>query len=437
VITGYFSHPSLSTPSDIYVAYLNNSLLLDPAVANNPRTYGATGVDRPGGLEYVFTGGRSLPGVTTGTRLSTGGYYNGVHLGYILTGTSYNISNSTNDVYVLRFSDAVHTVYSQLIHSASLPGYAKSHFESNSCTPATPSGNCRLAANDLGIAPELLAAKDYYRSSANDFIAQFETDSRNQYAREQAVYYAGMEQLVSNEITGQLLSRSTDTAILYLESSDLLEDKKLLAELYLSAGRLEDCRKVTSNLISASGWRKPELLNATDIEDYQVENAEYAELMYFLLSVFESGRNLVKLTDYETATLEKLSGSYTLTGPKACAYLKVATGKECSYEILNDVENEEVNFKLANPESDPTKIELSAYPNPASKSLNITIFIPENSGKPELTIHDLTGRKQATFELQPALNNIELNTSSYPEGVYLLQVKTSDNVKTLRFTVQK
>ncbi|HXH17642.1 MAG TPA: T9SS type A sorting domain-containing protein, partial [Chitinophagales bacterium] len=313
------------------------------------------------------------------------------------------------------------------------PGYTKS---SSACDfPFYTCPGCRVSGNDLGIDPQLLQAMDYYQSMADDFSAQSESAS-GQSAIEQSAYYAGLVQLVSNEIVSQLLSRSVDTAILYLEGSDLLEDKKLLAELYLSVGRFDDCRKTVDNVIAAQGWKRAELLNADDIASYSLENNEFVELLNLLLSIFESGRGLDKSDEQEIAALEGLSQSLTVNGPKACAYLKAATGKECSYSIYSDEQGEQVKERLGGSEQG-SNIEVKAYPNPANTQLNISVFIPEGSIKPELIVYDITGRKQEQILLNTKQNEIELNTSSYGEGVYLLQVKTVDSSRTLRVSVQK
>jgi len=62
----------------------------------------------------------------------------------------------------------------------------------------------------------------------------------------------------------------------------------------------------------------------------------------------------------------------------------------------------------------------------------------DNRGEnPELRIFDITGKEHAKIALQQKMNGIELNTSAYPEGIYLLKVTTVDSSKTLRFSIQK
>ncbi|HXH17640.1 MAG TPA: T9SS type A sorting domain-containing protein [Chitinophagales bacterium] len=242
-------------------------------------------------------------------------------------------------------------------------------------------------------------------------------------------------QLVSNEISGQLLSRSIDTAILYLESSDLLEDKKLLAELYLSVGRLDDCRKIVDNVVDASGWQRAELLNENDISDYEIENNEFVELLNLLLAVFESGRSLEQATELETALLEKLSNSKTVVGPKACAYLKQATGKECSYEILSDESEDEIEKRLAAPTED---FFLTLYPNPTNNLITLKANITDEFTHPEYYVYDVAGNLLLMGNLLSGLNEVVIDAKDFSEGLYILQLKNLNAIiQARKFSVLK
>jgi hypothetical protein len=120
----------------------------------------------------------------------------------------------------------------------------------------------------------------------------------------------------------------------------------------------------------------------------------------------------------------------------ACAYLKQATGKECQFEVLEYIPDaEEIQKRMSLPGFESDNLELIAYPNPTSNNLKITVYVPENFLNPELTIHDLTGRRYEQLTLNHSINEIELNTNTYPDGIYLLQVKTQSSVRTIRVSV--
>jgi hypothetical protein len=79
--------------------------------------------------------------------------------------------------------------------------------------------------------------------------------------------------------------------------------------------------------------------------------------------------------------------------------------------------------RMAMPGFESNDLELLAYPNPATSNLKISIYVPETFLNPELTIHDLTGRRYEQLTLNHLLNEIELNISDYSDGIYLIQVK--------------
>ena len=74
---------------------------------------------------------------------------------------------------------------------------------------------------------------------------------------------------------------------------------------------------------------------------------------------------------------------------------------------------------------------LEAIPNPAREFTNIIVGFDFNSGT--ATLFDLSGRMLQSFEVNS--RTIPLDMSRYPEGVYIVEVKTdkgTDSVKVMR-----
>ena len=72
-------------------------------------------------------------------------------------------------------------------------------------------------------------------------------------------------------------------------------------------------------------------------------------------------------------------------------------------------------------------------PNPASSQLRL--ILAENSANTEITILDLTGKtvvKQISNE-----NNITINTSELPSGIYFLKVKSDSKIGIKKFIIQQ
>ncbi len=286
----------------------------------------------------------------------------------------------------------------------------------------------------LFLQSELIYAKNYYRTHADDYRTQFAQNSKDRASKELLASYQGYEQLVSNEITAQLLSSNTDTAILYLESSDLLEDKKLLAELYLGKGEISKCRQLLNEIKTQTGLTKSVLLHLADEKQYADENAEFVELIQLAVGIIESGRNISEATAAEIAAIEQLTTTATANAPKACAYLKQATGRECSFDVLPyEPTMEEKQQRMAIPDYESESIELLAYPNPANDYLNITAFIPENFGDASLLVYDIQGKQSAFISLSDKLNQIQLNTSSYSNGIYFLNLRKPPALQVVMF----
>ncbi len=75
---------------------------------------------------------------------------------------------------------------------------------------------------------------------------------------------------------------------------------------------------------------------------------------------------------------------------------------------------------------------LTVYPNPASREINV---IHDFSGNTEITIYNIAG--QPVLKTQKSegtgLNKNILNISALPTGVYSLQVRSGNDVKTIKF----
>jgi len=74
------------------------------------------------------------------------------------------------------------------------------------------------------------------------------------------------------------------------------------------------------------------------------------------------------------------------------------------------------------------------YPTPASSKLFIS-GLNENFNRAEVSAHDLSGRKIFSQKISSSQN--EIDVSSLPNGVYLLELKNEDETFTKKFEVKK
>ncbi|WP_141259314.1 T9SS type A sorting domain-containing protein, partial [Flavobacterium aquatile] len=67
------------------------------------------------------------------------------------------------------------------------------------------------------------------------------------------------------------------------------------------------------------------------------------------------------------------------------------------------------------------EIALSLFPNPAKDVVSVQYNLDATSAK--LEVYDIAGRSISTNVLSSSVGDLQLNTSSYPSGVYIVVVK--------------
>jgi len=80
-----------------------------------------------------------------------------------------------------------------------------------------------------------------------------------------------------------------------------------------------------------------------------------------------------------------------------------------------------------------TKTGLNIYPNPANDFVNISTGT--DKGDVMLIVYDFTGKMIDTKLLKNAASTFQYNTAQFAEGVYILNIKTSDTTVTKKLTV--
>jgi hypothetical protein len=109
---------------------------------------------------------------------------------------------------------------------------------------------------------------------------------------------------------------------------------------------------------------------------------------------------------------------------------------QISYEVFN-VDNVEdkvtvtVNYNIT-----PTgindeilNVNVKAFPNPTAGSfVNFSILLPSSVSNPKLAIYNLLGVKVLEKEIDSANQNIELDISRFPKGIYLYSVFSENEI---------
>ncbi|MBR9830776.1 Omp28-related outer membrane protein [bacterium] len=108
------------------------------------------------------------------------------------------------------------------------------------------------------------------------------------------------------------------------------------------------------------------------------------------------------------------------------------------YEILN-VEEVKLSSLVGAKENIASKVDFSVYPNPARDIANVTLNLKE-SANVEVAILDMTG-KQVSFinfgSVNVGTQILELNTSDLSDGLYFVNLKIGDEMKSTKIAVMK
>ena len=80
--------------------------------------------------------------------------------------------------------------------------------------------------------------------------------------------------------------------------------------------------------------------------------------------------------------------------------------------------------------------QIRVYPNPAQQELNI-VFLDNQRGELQLSLIDIQGRELIRQEAARSLNQLQLNISSLPVGIYFLRVQSDAASVTKKVTIQR
>lgn len=100
-------------------------------------------------------------------------------------------------------------------------------------------------------------------------------------------------------------------------------------------------------------------------------------------------------------------------------------GQKCVYDFTINVPSCRVTTTTKTNLSDKiTESSIVISPNPAKSEVNIKYTGLEN--ETTITIYDLLGREMARYNVTDIIGNWQLQTGSYPTGVYIVVVKKND-----------
>jgi alpha-tubulin suppressor-like RCC1 family protein len=99
-------------------------------------------------------------------------------------------------------------------------------------------------------------------------------------------------------------------------------------------------------------------------------------------------------------------------------------GNGTTNDVLTPIMIDAPNCLLANEDFDYSKNKIKLAPNPAKEK--VTIFYDGLMVNSTITMFDLTGRGLTTLSNETSSGNLDINTSQFPAGIYLIVVKEND-----------
>lgn len=184
----------------------------------------------------------------------------------------------------------------------------------------------------------------------------------------------------------------------------------------------------TDGTILLGGYAQSEVLGYTTKKD----KAEIND--YIALKISAEGEELWKQTvgsngeDKLTRLIETRDGDYILAGTSSGAMSR----EKYSGKGSNDYWVVKMGDKQKKKKTEK-RTQIEAIPNPAVQYTNIIVGFDFTSGS--ISVFDLNGRQLQHFDVTS--RTIPLETSTFPEGVYIVEVKTdkgTESVKVIKST---
>jgi len=167
-----------------------------------------------------------------------------------------------------------------------------------------------------------------------------------------------------------------------------------------------------------------------------------------------TGNNLTYFWDFgdgNTSTLAYPNYTYSTNGPfQIC--LTVSNGNGCTSTYCDSINSGGIVLKqsgftiniqapaLTDIKNEIDLIsELNTYPNPVKNNLTIELNLTENT-QIEIVATDLIGNIVAKIineSMTIGINTIQWNVNNLPNGVYLLNIKSNNSIKTKKLVINK
>jgi len=209
-----------------------------------------------------------------------------------------------------------------------------------------------------------------------------------------------------------------DTVKYWLERDNTPKGRFALTEHYLSRGQYTMAQNTLNNV-------------ATEFERYTENRLEYyqayQQLMTLKVSILQSGRTWLDITESEKSTLQTIAYGTNDDAAFQARNILCFFFDECVEEPINLVNNTSSAriIQVEDPMLELTEslTNLKVYPNPATDYVNFDYELPEYVRNATVVITTMTGKVVQQFDLKETKGQVLWDTRTIENGIYFYALK--------------
>ncbi|OFX20124.1 MAG: hypothetical protein A2033_14585 [Bacteroidetes bacterium GWA2_31_9] len=238
---------------------------------------------------------------------------------------------------------------------------------------------------------------------------------------------ARLKQINDYKINYYIENNDETSVVNLLESSDFYEDKKTLANIYMSKSDYSTALQIAEDAVEIA-------------QSSQVEEAEnFVKLLNIRIDLAQNEKTIFDINTQQEQALRDMASVETPTGTEALIILEAVYGEEFEYPILkfgNQARSMSFNDNISGIDSQNFNSGMfNIYPNPNDGKMYLDYEL-ETDGI--LLIYDKTGRIVSEYKLTSGKNKLSVNNLKLESGAYTYRIATStENLKEGKLVIIK
>ncbi|MEO8087248.1 MAG: T9SS type A sorting domain-containing protein [Bacteroidota bacterium] len=202
-----------------------------------------------------------------------------------------------------------------------------------------------------------------------------------------------------------------------------------------SEGKFIDVKELLSSIkdstVAPDSASKETIIQQAEIKNNSANDVmiyEYNRKVINTITLETIVRNNFNFSELQKETVEGIAFQCPYVGGTAVIEARtiMQNWNDSAYFDDYNLCNAESYFRIAFEKNESKINYLSVYPNPASEFLNVN-YISSDALDAVLHIHDITGRRIYSRNLTSSSGQIQIETSSFAPGSYLIEISTDSN----------